>query len=588
MKLILSIFLFTNLTAIAQTKPKVSISGTLGSTYEHYGLSTNPGTPIFYTPRRPYNQLRFSIAPTVNVGKNLSIPFNFNFAAKPTSVFGPFGALPAIRPLSLGQFITNPLNNFSINPKYKWAELQLGTQYLNYTELTTGDIGIFGVGVDLKPPKNNVFKLFTGVSQQTINPILPTLLGAYKRTHWMLQAGKQKEGSYKALLTLAKGKDVNNSTTPFPLLPNPANVDPQEAFVASVTLGKQFKKGYYAEAEAAQGLFTTNTTVGIPPPGGVSSIKPFITANASTIKDYASNVTFGKKGKHFDIGLKTKYLGAGYQTMGFPFLQPDRLDVTLNTKFDAWKTKTDNYKTNVVASVGNRINHFSGSTGVRANQLIANINCFTQFNDKFNLNVSYNNFGFNTNGLTLGLPSIKNVSNDFSVSPTFTWSTKTMLNLLSFNYSYSKYKESFIPPGSSTATITVNNTHTAMMSYVPSFFEKKASPDFTIVYFINKIPSFTLQLFTLSSGISAPLCNNKIRWKGQVQYTISKSQSFVPNNNFLLNTSADWAVTKKINWNFYVNSNLFQYGNELAPPTALTGANYLESFVRTGITYRWK
>jgi hypothetical protein len=571
------------------TKFKLSISGAIGSTYEHYGLSVNPATPSFYSPRRPYNQVRFNIAPILNFGKNLSIPLNFNFATRATNTIGTFGSLPTIRPMSLKQFITNPLNNFSINPKYKWAELQLGTQYLNYTELTTGDIGIFGVGVDLKPPKNNVLKFFTGQSQAAINPGPPTFLGAYSRNHWMLQLGKEKAGGYKALLTMAKGKDVTNSTTPFPLPPlPPVNQLPQESFVLSTTLGKQFKKGYYTEAEIAQGLFTTNTTVGGSPPGGVSSFKPFITANAATMKDYAANFSAGKKSKHFDWGVKGKFLGAGYKTMGFPYLQPDRLDVVGNTRFDAWKDKTGTHKMNVVAMVGNRINNFSGSSGVRANQLIANINWFTQFTDKFSLNVGYNNFGFNANGLALGTPSIKNVSNDFSVNPTYIWTTKTMSNVVTFNYSYSKYKETFIDPISGMVTTTNNNTHTAMLSYVPSFFEKKLAPDFSALYFLNQLPGFKMQLFTVSSGISAPFYKNKIKWKGQVQYTIGKNNTFIPNNNLILTTSADIAFTKKLNWKTFITSNLFQYGNELVGPPVLMGANYLESFIRTGIVYNWR
>ena len=122
--------------------PRVSITGSIGVTYEGYGLTTNPNTPFFYGPRRPWNQLRFNIAPQIKVG-NFTLPLNFNFAAIPTNFAGPYSGLGALGHQSFGQFITNPMNNFSINPKYKWAQLLLGTQYLNYSELSTGDIGDF-------------------------------------------------------------------------------------------------------------------------------------------------------------------------------------------------------------------------------------------------------------------------------------------------------------------------------------------------------------------------------------------------------------------------------------------------------------
>ena len=108
-------------------KPSFSASGTMGVTYEGYGLTRKPSGWMGYTPRRPWNQVRFNFSPTFNFGKNFSLPININFAAIPTNFAGPFAG---IKKPYFGQFITNPMNNFGLNPKYKWAELQLGTQYL--------------------------------------------------------------------------------------------------------------------------------------------------------------------------------------------------------------------------------------------------------------------------------------------------------------------------------------------------------------------------------------------------------------------------------------------------------------------------
>ena len=90
---------------------------------------------------------------------------NFNFAAFPTNFAGPYSG---IKKQNIGQFLTNPMNNFGLNPTYKWAEFQLGTQYLKYSDLSTGDIGIFGAGFSLKPGDYR-FKFFTGTSQQGLD-----------------------------------------------------------------------------------------------------------------------------------------------------------------------------------------------------------------------------------------------------------------------------------------------------------------------------------------------------------------------------------------------------------------------------------
>jgi hypothetical protein len=572
---------YSNANAQTSPKPKITISGSAGVSYEGYGLTLHPHTPYFYSPRRPWNQVRFNIAPQIKIGKDFSLPFNFNFATKPTNFSGPYAGIGALGHQSFAQFITNPMNNFSINPKYKWAELLLGTQYLNYSELSTGDIGVFGAGFDLRP-KNFIFKFFTGTSQQGINySPLPLVPGAYKRTNWMAQIGMQKEGKYKMALSFAKGRDRYNSAAP-----PPPTVNPQEGFVVSVINNSYFKKGYYIEMEGAYSLYSNNTNSGPPPPGGVKSLSPFLTANASTINDFAANAAIGKKSTNFDIGAKLKYLGAGFFSMGYPYQQPDRLDVTLNTRFNAWKDKNKNFKMNVVASVGERVNNMSG-TSTRNNQFIGNLNWFTQFNDHWSLNVSYNNFGFTANGNTLGgIPSIKNVSNDLGINPTYTWSNSKMSHLLSLSYNYSKYKETVTTLG--IPTTTNNNTHTALLTYIPTYFTKKITPDFSVLYFLNQVPGFKVQLFTISAGLGVPMAKDKLNLHGQLQYTLGKNGGFSNNNNLIASMNVDYAITKKLNWSTFMTSNYFKYGNELSPPVALDGANYLESTFRTGLTYRWK
>lgn len=169
--MLLFIFACVSLRGLAQPdtakkKNPFSISGAAGISYEHYGLSRDPNGWTGFTARKPWNQVRFNFSPIMQVGKNFSLPINFNFALKPTNFAGPYAN---IGDQSFGQFITNPMNSFGLNPKYKWAELQLGTQYLNYSDLSTGDIGVFGAGIDLRPPSGYFLKFFTGISQQGVS-----------------------------------------------------------------------------------------------------------------------------------------------------------------------------------------------------------------------------------------------------------------------------------------------------------------------------------------------------------------------------------------------------------------------------------
>ncbi len=367
-------------------KVPFSISGVAGVSYEYYGLSKKPTSFTGFSPRKPWNQVRFNFSPTMQFGKNFTLPFNFNFAMKAHQLCRALIVISANK--VSGQFITNPMNSFGLNPKYKWAELQLGTQYLNYSDLSTGDIGVFGAGFDLRPPGGYVFKFFTGLSQQGVNFYTgpPSTNGAYKRKNWMFSIGKEKEEKYQVALNFVKAKDDSTSASPPPML-----IKPQEGFTMSLVGKVFFEKGWYVKAEGAQSIYTKDMF--LPLDSSKASFKPFIDGHTSTVKDYAGDASFGKKGKNLDIGIKLKYIGAGFQTPGYPFILPDRFDYTLNTRFNAWKNKDGINKMNVVASVGKRINNVSNTT-LKAEQFIGNLNWFTQFNDKFSLNISFNNFWF--------------------------------------------------------------------------------------------------------------------------------------------------------------------------------------------------
>ncbi len=549
-------------------KSPVKVSGTIGASYEHYGLDRKPGTWTGFSRRKPWNQLRFNFTPNFEFGQHFSLPVNFNFAMKPTNYAGPYAG---IQKQSFTQFITNPMNSFGLNPKYKWAELQLGTQYLNYSELSTGDIGVFGAGVDLRPG-TYIIKFFTGLSQQGVNFFTgpPATNGAYKRKNWMFSLGKAREGKYEVSLNFVKAKDDTTSVvTP------PPTIKPQEGFTSSVVTKVMFGEGWYVNLEGAQSLYTKNLL--LPLDTSKPSFKPFIEAHTSTIKDYAGDAAIGKRSKNFDIGVKLKYIGAGFQTPGYPFMLPDRFDYTLNTRFNAWKDKSGIFKMNVVASLGQRVNNVSNTT-LKAKQFIGNLNWFTQFSDHFSLNISFNNFGFQTPG-GINPYGIKNVSNDFGINPSFNWGNDKVIHMLSTNYNYSKYDERDVLTG----LVTSNNTHTGLITYVPTYLTKDLSPDFSFMFFYNKLPGFKLTLITFSSGLSMPACKKKMNLRGQLQYNYSKTNSFKNNTNIIASFNSDWKVTKKLTWSTFICSNSFKYGDEIVP----NNASYLESNVRTGFQYRF-
>lgn len=575
---------------LAQTKPNIpfSVSGTAGVTYDGYGLNTNPGTPTFYMPRRPWNLVRFNFQPTLDFG-SFKLPFNVNFSPMRNN-FGSapygFGSLPGFPKQTFVQWLANPTNNFGVNPTYKWAELQLGTQYLKYSDLSTGDVGAFGYGFSLKPGKFR-FKFFRGIVQQAFQPYTvpgnlpgtpPEYVGTYKRTITMGQIGLEKEGKYFAGFNIVKATDDSTSITN-PLTAPPylsATPKPAENLIISFNTHFTTAKGWYGQTELATTLSSRDVTA-IAPSMLVNDFKPFVNTNTSSYSDHAIQAGFGKKNKDWDIGASMKWLGAGYNSMGYSFVQNDRLEYSVNTRFNTWKNKM-----NVTASIGQRFGNWSHHSGLnRTVQIIANANVSAQFNNHFSLNASYNNFGFNAPAIGGG---IKNIGNDLGINPTYTWNTSSMSNLLSFTYNWSQYTETTIFP----ALVTSNNTHTAMLLYAPSFFNKpNVSNDFSAMYFSNTSSFPTkLSIISLSSSLTYNFPKKKINLHGQLMYNITNIDPFTDSKNILATLGADYRITKKISWNTTMTANIYKYGNELVNPL-LVGASYSESTLHTAFQYRF-
>nr|WP_294793643.1 hypothetical protein [uncultured Mucilaginibacter sp.] len=552
---------------------KVTVTGDMGIWYEGYGLDRNPqqSTPNFYQPRKSWHQVRYTFNPIINAGK-WTIPFNFNFSALQNSF-----VTPGASKQNLWQFLTNPANSFGVAPRIGTTEILLGTQVLHYSDLSTGDMGIFGYGVNLSPGKFRI-KVFNGVSQRPVNylaplPPSPGIIGAYQRNQWMAQLGLEEDGKYFVGFNFVKAKDLTSSVSSPPLSP----LDPQDNMTLSFLAKATTDNGWTFNIELAQSYHTNNLNTPLST-AIVKNFKPFLDAHTSTNKDNAVMLGVVKKGSDWEIGGKFNYYGAGFYTAGYPFMNTDRMDYTANTRFNLWKKKI-----NITASAGQRLGNLSRLSGPGiTKQLIANINTFTQFNDKFSLTASFNNFGFNSANTS----GYRSVSNELSLNPSYTWNTTSMSNLLSATYTWSKYDETTIVP----VSVTQNNTQTVLLLYVPTFFKSSINPDLSLMWFRNTSPLLDLRLLSGTAGLNWKTGKN-FKIKGQLQYSLTTSTPFTANKNFLGSAGFDWEIYRKLTWQLLFTANLYRYGTEL-PGSTLTPVyagdpRYMETNLRTGLQYRF-
>lgn len=143
-------------------KSPIQVTGSVGFYYDYYSYTQE--NYASFRPRYPENLLRLNAQMSINFGKHFSIPISVNVTNQDV-IYN----LPSVPEESALDYIQNPANNISINPKYKWAQGFFGTQTPMYTPLTTGDIPIFGVGLEINPGKF-ILSAAVGKSQRAIEP----------------------------------------------------------------------------------------------------------------------------------------------------------------------------------------------------------------------------------------------------------------------------------------------------------------------------------------------------------------------------------------------------------------------------------
>jgi len=566
--ILISLFAFTiNVNAQEKkTKPKLKfkITGSFGLYGDFYKMKSDTVGAI--APRRPAFLGRAVANTTFSYGK-FSLPFTMSMSSTQRS---PVISTPSI---PTGNFfkdfknnITNPLNRIGIAPKYKWAQLLLGSQIPAYSELSVGDISVFGAGIALTPGKFR-FSAFAGKSQTAINPDSARgIAGVYARKIYSVKIGVGHEDSSHIYLI---GSKLNDDTNSINL--HPVSLLPQAGFLSSLDFRINMGKKVYFKGEIAGSAFTRNQYS-----SEVANFNPqlprslFITRLSSRL-DYASILTLGKEGKIFGIKTTGKYYGDGFVPMGYPFLQTDRAEITIDPKLTLKKGKIS-----LSGAIGKRINNLSGIRGTTTAQTIGNANMNIQFSDAFSLAANFSNFGIRNNQTNDTL-KVEMVTNSWSVSPNYTYSNDAS----SHNFMFMYAQNTFADFNTITGALNNNDAINGVFSYSITMLKNPLSISTIISYFDNNTSFGKLQ--TNSANLSAGYSFLKKKLKTTLGLTLADNKFNNVANGFqtMLSSGIKYTLKKKINFGLNGSINLYKYG------AAKPGISYKENLLRTSITYQF-
>jgi len=513
--------------------------------YDHYQQNYNQ-----FRPRYPSNFGRFSAHATLSAGKYFSMPFGIDLTMGQATYH-----LPQIPEENLIDYVRNPRNNIQVNPTYKWASAWLGTQTPSFSELTAGDVPIFGAGVELNPG-NFIFSAHYGTSQIAINADpFENITGAYRRNILASRIGYGKEDGSLLVLNIVKIKDDVESVEE-----QPAGIQPKDGVVFSPLVQVKISPSLMFKTETAASVFTRDLLAA--ESFVENDILPIaenvLEVNASTHADFSNISSIDWQTDVADLGVEVRYIGPGFETMGYRAMERDLIDYN-------FKTNLKLFQSNVVldASAGIRKNNLQNTTAQSTRRFIANANLFARISDAVSFNSSYSNFGFRNNVL-LDTLKVEKIQNMFTFSPTVQLQRDLTTHIIGLGSTFQFFDEFNVFTGEYTTTESMSFTG----NYNIVFKEIPLNFGLMGMYLDNTTPATELKLYNVRLMARYRLLDKKLTPRVMLSYTGVQRNEYTTDQKIKFQINTSYKITKALEIKAVYNLSNYQYGS--FRPGALT------------------
>ena len=547
----------------------VTLSGSAGISTDLYSFS-NPGGS--QQGRRPSSLTRLFLSPTLSFGEWFSLPLNLVLTLPETNT-----TTPAISAPSLTEMFANPINQLGItltSEKLGGSRIHLGTHTPKYSELSGGDLQLFGAGVDARLGKVQT-AFSAGVAQRAIaSDTARGVSGRFRRDMYMARVGLGTTDAGKIGLNVVYAADDRTSlrTDVVRVVPaRPLDADPsvilpadtvrlqaQQGAVITIDGSTELMPGVTFKSEAAVSAFTPDLRDEPKSLGegstffdkAMSSFSTLFRPRISTRADVSGTASVIIRQQAWGLTLSALYMGPGFMPLGYPFMQTDRIDLMVSPSLQVFDGNLT-----INGSVGQRVNNLSETKGEALTQLIANGNVNAQFSDAFSVSVSYANFGIRSNTVFDTL-KIENVSQSFSIDPSLMIDGAGAMHTVNGSVAFDTFEDFNVVTGAESS----NDTRSATLTYSAMLTDMPLTLGAMGTYVENALFSATLIVRTVGFNASYRLLAGALTTS--LSYTLAGSSfgSDPTDTQRFLKASARWAIAKNISLVASLSNNMFAYG----------------------------
>ena len=554
----LVVFLLFAFKLSAQT-PWFTYSGQLGITGDFYNMNATGGE---VRPRRPDQMFRFMGSGSVGI-KGINIPFSVMLSNNQRNINTP---IPTDQ--NLIDFIVNPVNSVGFAPTFKFGKVTLGTYVPKFTSYTSGDIRVFGAGLDALFSKKWRVAFHAGNGQIPVPQNLPLgIQGAYTRRVYTGKVGYGEDNGTHLHIAMMKVTDIVRSV-PEVLGSTP----PSDNVVLSLSGRWKINDQYSVEGEAARSGFTENTLSNQFEGSGGGLIRSMLPLNVSSRLGTAAKMAINQQGKIFSSRIYADYMTEGFRTLGYPFLQPDQINYRFEPKLNLMGGKVS-----LSGAIGQRINNVSGLKAARTTQLTGMLNASWQATDKLSLAGSYSNFGFRSTARNDTL-RVENVNQSINFTPTYTIPTTNYTHVITGSASFDIFNDYNLITGRENN----NNSATYLGSYILTFNNKPLNLDFTAMQFTNKLATQMIRMRSVTAGATYSFMEKKMSSGVKLTWMENSVVNLDPSRQLMTQLTYKYNILKKLTFGMNGSINLFRFGTEKP------GVRFQETLLSTSLNYTIK
>jgi hypothetical protein len=541
MKRILYTFIFLLLTIIPVLSQNLDLIGKEKPFRMNGGISVNQVgyySTDSISRRDPYN---YYLSGNLNLSVyGWSIPLTFSYSNQKVTY-------------------TQPFNQYSMHPTYKWVKLHIGYTSMSFSPYTLNGHLFLGGGVELSPKGPFTISAMYGRLQRAVEfdstaaqPVPPEFerWGYGTKVAYSLPTGESVKA--KLGLTLFHASDKQGSLRYLP----DSLAYPGENFVLSTNLDMTIKGGFNLTGEIASSAVTVNTGsefAGDESVGWNQFMGNMLGSNATTEYYTAAKTNFTYAAKIYSIGIGYERIDPGYQTYGSYYFNSDMENVTVNGTLRLLKDKV-----NLGANVGKQRDNLNDAKASEMKRWVTAFNAGYNSGSKLSATLAYSTF-----------TSFMNIRSEFdyinqvtpydnpdtldftqlsaSTSANVTYAlqnTERVRQNLSVNFSHQKASETQGDTEVGGGSRFINTNAAYSYSLVPVSLTVSAAMNANV----NKMQDLTTSTLGPTVAANKMLFNKKLRISLACSYNRAYSNGLAQNRVLSLRSNSSYRLGKRHNF----------------------------------------